>query len=71
LPITIRAMAEEIANESVPPLGVAVLWESCDGVAQEHYIPDTSRAQLEIGVCQLIPLAKSIKKTMRWYRDNY
>ena len=71
LPITIRAMAEEIANESVPHLGVAVLGESCHGVAQDNYVPDTSRAQLEIGVCQLIPLAESIKKTMRWHRDNY
>ena len=71
LPITIRAMAEEIANESVPPLGVAVLGESFDGVAQVHYVPDTSRAQSEIGVRQFIPLVESIRKTMRWYRNYY
>ncbi|MDA3833016.1 MAG: NAD(P)-dependent oxidoreductase [Spirochaetales bacterium] len=71
LPITIRAMAEEIANESVPPLGVAVLGESCHGVAQDNYVPDTSRAQLEIGVRQYISLVESIKKTMRWYRNYY
>jgi dTDP-glucose 4,6-dehydratase len=70
LPISIRAMAEEIANESVQPLGVAVLGESCDGVAQDKYVPDTSRAQLEIGLRELIPLDESIKKTMHWYRNN-
>lgn len=70
-PITIRAMAEEVANESVPPLGVSILGKSFDGVAQDHYVPDTSRAQSEIGVRQLIPLAESIRKTMRWYRGPY
>ena len=71
LPITIRAMAEEVANESILPLDVTVLGESCDGVAHDHYVPNTSRAQLEIGVRQFIPLAESIKKTMRWYRKYY
>jgi len=70
-PLTIQALAEEIANESVPPLNVSILGGSSEGVAQSHYIPDTARAQAEIGVSQLIPLPEAIRKTMRWYRNNY
>jgi len=69
-PITIREMAENIAHESVPSLGVSVLGESCGGVAQDCYIPDTTRAQSEMGVRQIIPIAESIIKTMRWHRNH-
>ena len=70
LPITIREMAENIAHESVPSLGVSVLGESCDGVAQDYYVPDTTRAQSEMGVRQIIPLAEAIIRTMRWHRSH-
>jgi nucleoside-diphosphate-sugar epimerase len=69
LPVTIREIAGEIANESVPPLPVSILNESFYGVAQDHYVPDTSRARSELELHQNIPLAAAIKKTMRWYKD--
>ncbi|MEW6668834.1 MAG: NAD-dependent epimerase/dehydratase family protein [Thermodesulfobacteriota bacterium] len=71
LPVTIRAVAEEIANESEPPLGVSVLGQSLHGVAPDHYVPDTSRAQSEVGVRQFITLSEAVRKTMRWYRNSY
>jgi dTDP-glucose 4,6-dehydratase len=70
-PLTIRALADEIAKESVPPLIVSTLGGPSEGVAQLHYVPDTARAQSEIGVSQLVPLAEAIRKTMRWYRNYY
>jgi Nucleoside-diphosphate-sugar epimerases len=69
LPITIREIAEEFANESVPPLPVSVLKESSHGVAQDYYVPDTSRARFELDLKQRIPLSKAVKKTMQWHRD--
>lgn len=70
-PITIHALAEEIAHTSVPPLQVSVSGNTCDGVAQDYYVPDTQRAQSEIGLHQLIPLEDAITRTMRWYRNHY
>ena len=69
-PITIYEMAENIAHESVPSLGVSVLGESCDGVAQDYYIPDTTRTQSEMGLRQITPLNEAIIKTMRWHRSH-
>jgi dTDP-glucose 4,6-dehydratase len=70
-PITVRSIAESIAQESIPPLEVAALGKWSDGVAQDYYVPDTSRAQAEIGLSQTIPLSEAITKTMRWYRSHY
>jgi len=69
LPITIREIAEAIANESVTPLSVSILKESSCGVAQDHYVPDTSRAQFELNLQQRIFLPTAIKKTIQWYRN--
>jgi nucleoside-diphosphate-sugar epimerase len=69
-PTTIRALAEEIAHSSVPPLGVSILGEPSSGVAPDYYVPNTSRAQSELSLCQFIPLAEAVGRTMRWYREH-
>jgi nucleoside-diphosphate-sugar epimerase len=69
-PATIRAMAEEIGNASVPPLGVSVLGEPSSGIAPDHYVPDTARAQSELAVRQFVPLAEAVARTIRWYRER-
>lgn len=67
LPVTIREIAEAIANESDPPLRVSILKNNISGVAQDYYVPDTARARSELGLKQNIPLSVAIKKTMQWY----
>ena len=67
LPITIREIAEAIANESDPPLHVSILKNNIRGVAQDYYVPDTARARSGLGLQQNIPLPVAIKKTMQWY----
>lgn len=68
-PTTIREIAEGIANESVPPLPISILKASCRGVAQDHYVPDTSRARSELQLQQIVPLATATRKTMHWYKE--
>jgi nucleoside-diphosphate-sugar epimerase len=70
LPTTILSLAEEIAKESVPPLGVSMLGGSSRGVAPDLYVPDTARARSELAVRQFVPLAEAIARTMRWYRER-
>jgi dTDP-glucose 4,6-dehydratase len=69
MPVTIREIAEEFANESVPPLPVSTLKKSSHGVAPDYYVPDTSRARSELDLRQRILLSTAIKKTMQWHRD--
>lgn len=68
LPVTIREIAEAIANESDPPLGVSILRNNISGVAQDYYVPDIARARSGLGLQQNIPLTVAIRKTMQWYR---
>ena len=70
-PKTIREIAVEFANESVPPLHVLVLNKSIPGQAQDQYIPDTTRARTDIGLRHIISLAEGIQKTMNWYKGHY
>jgi dTDP-glucose 4,6-dehydratase len=37
------------------------------GVLPERYVPDTSRAGLELGLEQWIPLRESIRRTAQWH----
>lgn len=69
LPITIREIAEEFADESDPPLPISVLKKSSHGVAPDYYVPDTSRARSELDLQQIIHLSTAIKKTMQWHKD--
>jgi len=69
MPVTIREIAEEFANQSVPPLPVSTLKKSSHGVAPDYYVPDTSRARSELDLRQRIPLSTAIKKTKQWHRD--
>jgi len=69
-PTTIREIAELIAHESLPPSSVSVLGKSIDGIAQNYYVPDTARAQSQMGVRQIIPLTEAVKKTMCWHGNH-
>jgi len=70
LPVTIRELAEAIANESEPPQNVSILRNNIIGVAQDHYLPDTARARSELGLLQNVPLPVVIRKTMQWYNGK-
>jgi len=70
-PTTIRAIAEAIDKESEAPFGVSILGEFSDGDTKDHYVPDTARAQSEIGVRQFTPLTEAVRRTMGWHRKHY
>ena len=67
LPVSIRQLAEAFAEASNPPLGISILNHDISGVAQNHYVPDTEKARLELGLQQHIPLAVAIQKTLKWF----
>jgi nucleoside-diphosphate-sugar epimerase len=68
IPTTILELAEKIAGESDPPLNVHVSGKSLSGVAPDRYLPDTTRAQTELGLNQFINLESAIRKTLDWHK---
>jgi nucleoside-diphosphate-sugar epimerase len=70
IPTTILELAEKIAGESDPPLNVNVSGKSLAGVAPDRYLPDTTRAQTELGLNQFINLESAIRKTLNWHKSK-
>jgi dTDP-glucose 4,6-dehydratase len=68
IPTAILELAGKIAGESDPPLNVHVSGKSLAGVASDRYLPDTTRAQTELGLNQLINLESAIRKTLNWHK---
>jgi len=62
--ISVRELAGAIAEVSGDKAGVAVLGRA--GVPATRYVPDTSRAEKELGLKVRIPLRDAIKRTMDW-----
>ena len=68
IPTTILELAEKIAGAVHPPLHVHVSGKSLSGVAPDRYLPDTTRAQTELGLNQFINLESAIRKTLTYAR---
>ena len=68
MPTTILELAEKIAGEFDPPLGVHVLGKTLAGVASDRYLPDITRAQAELRLNQFIYLESAIRKTLNWQK---
>jgi nucleoside-diphosphate-sugar epimerase len=70
IPTAILELASIIAGESDPHLNVHVSGESLAGVAPDRYLPDTTRAQTELGLSQFIHLESAIRKTLDWHKSK-
>jgi nucleoside-diphosphate-sugar epimerase len=70
IPTTILELAEKIAAVSDPLLNVSVSGKSSAGVAPDRYLPDTTRAQTELGLSQSIKLDSAIRRTFNWHKSK-
>lgn len=61
--VTILETAQAVAGLSVPPLAVNVAQAPAGG-APQRYVPDVSRAELELGLTPRIGLSDAISRTM-------
>lgn len=68
--ITLREVANYVANYFTPQLEVKVLKPTSLSVKQERYIPDTKRAAKELKLIQRINLIDSIASTIDWYLNK-
>lgn len=65
-PITVRELAEKVAAGAGGNANVEVLGRP--DVSATRYVPDTTRAQNELGLHAKVSLEESLKRTMEWHR---
>jgi len=69
--ISIRDLAELVVSiGSDDSLQVNVLGHSVTGAAPNHYLPDTTLAQRELGLSLTVSLTEAIKRTINWHRKQ-
>jgi len=67
--ISVRELADLVAKiGSANSSQVNVLGHSDTGAAPNHYLPDTTLAQRDLGLSITVPLKEAIERTIKWYR---
>ena len=67
-PVSIAALAQAIAAASGRDVPVHIATPAAAGTPAPRYVPDTRKAQEELGLAEYTPLATAITKTLEWSR---
>lgn len=67
LEISVFELAREVAATLGRPLDIQVAIQPTEGAQVRRYVPDTRRAQRELGLRQHIGLAEAIRRTADWH----
>src|SRR5438309_3220608 len=68
--ISIAELAREIAALGVTRKPVHILQKACEGAPAGRYVPNTRRAQRELGLCCSVPRRAAIERTLEWNRSE-
>jgi nucleoside-diphosphate-sugar epimerase len=68
--INIAALAASVALHAEPPVDVRIANVPKPGDAIDRYVPDTSRARVELGLEERVDLSESIARTLRFHRRS-
>jgi nucleoside-diphosphate-sugar epimerase len=66
--LTIQELADLVARALGPELQVEVAHQPIAGMPAERYVPDVTRAGVELGLRTMVPLADGIRRTVEWHR---
>lgn len=67
--VTIRELAERVAGTLSPGTSVSVAGLPVPGTAPSSYVPDTSRAEQELGLRAWIDLTEALRRTHAFYLE--
>jgi dTDP-glucose 4,6-dehydratase len=68
--LTIRELAETVAHVAGPGLTIDMRGRPIEGVPTSRYVPQTERAERELGLRERIPLAQGIQRMLAWHREK-
>jgi dTDP-glucose 4,6-dehydratase len=68
--ITIADLARTVVRVAAPGTDIQVAGSVSPGWRQLRYVPDTSRAETELGLRPVISLEEGIRRTCTWHRAN-
>lgn len=66
--ISIRELAEIVAEELNPQMQIHVAGDSAIDAKRVQYVPDVRKAEAELGLRPLIGLREAIRRTAAWHR---
>lgn len=69
-PVSIRELAETVGRLLAPKRQITILQNPDPAVPVERYIPDTGRAQRELGLAERVSLEDAILRTADWARPR-
>ncbi|TAL02894.1 MAG: NAD(P)-dependent oxidoreductase, partial [Verrucomicrobia bacterium] len=67
-PVSIVDLAGAVAKACDPAPEVRVANQPRPDETVDYYVPDTSRARIELGLVETVDLPAAIRKTLRWHR---
>lgn len=67
--VSLHDAAATVRREIAPALGIEVLGQTPANSPLDYYVPDTARAQSELGLRESIPLDEAVRRTADWFRQ--
>jgi nucleoside-diphosphate-sugar epimerase len=69
-PFTIREVAEAVSRNVPGQAAIEIAQKPVPGQAAARYVPETARAQKELGLREWIPLDEAIRRTANWSKGK-
>ncbi len=66
---SIADLALAVVENTVPGTTVAIAQKPAPGVTPARYVPSVERAEKELGLKEIIPLAEGIRRTYAWHLE--
>jgi nucleoside-diphosphate-sugar epimerase len=69
-PVSIAELAEAVSRVLPGRVPVEIAQKAVPGHPAGRYVPETARAQQELGLREWVPLEEAIRRTAQWYGYN-
>ena len=69
IPVTIKQVAEAVSHTLAGHVPIEIAQKPVPGALASRYVPETMRAQNELGLREWTPLEEGIRRTAQWYQN--
>ncbi|HTA29736.1 MAG TPA: NAD-dependent epimerase/dehydratase family protein, partial [Candidatus Cybelea sp.] len=68
--VSIAQLAETVSRSLPGGVEVQIAQKPVPGQSAARYVPDTARAELELGLREWVPLDEAIRRTAQWHQKT-